>query len=244
MLDPRIAIINQRLSGVKRVIAVSSGKGGVGKSLVATALALTLAGRNFKVGLFDLDFTGPSTHLILGIKKVRFKEDKGIIPAQVNGLKYASIVGYSNDEVLPLRGADFSNALVELFTITIWGFLDYLILDMPPGINDAVLELIRLVKGLEFLIVTTPSILAFETVRKLVKLLSDLKIPILGVIENMKMNKDISIRKKVELLNVNFIGELPFDMKVEKALGDVNALVSTDFAKKLAETILEKFNPF
>lgn len=238
-----MAIINQRLSGVKRVIAVSSGKGGVGKSLVATVLALTLAGRNFKVGLFDLDFTGPSTHLILGVEKLRFEEDRGVIPAQVKGLKYVSIVGYSNGDVLPLRGADFSNALIELFTITRWGFLDYLILDMPPGISDAVLDLVRLVKGLDFLIITTPSILAFETVKKLVKLLSDLKIPILGVIENMKRNKDISIRKNVELLNVNFLGELPFDIKVEKTLGNPDALMSTNFARKLAEIILNKFNP-
>ncbi len=243
MLDPRESIINKRLGGVKRVIAVSSGKGGVGKSLVASVLALTLVRKNFKVGLFDADFTSPSTHLILGVKNPKPKEEKGIIPTQVHGLKYVSIVAYSKEKALPLRGADISNALVELFASTIWGDLDFLIIDMPPGISDATLDLIRLIKGVSFLIVTTPSPLAFETVKKLLGLLAELKVPVLGVVENMKIKEDKSnfISQSVLDAGFRFLGELPFDPRVEDSLGDVDTLSKTDFAKKLAE-IVSKFS--
>ncbi len=141
MVDPRTSIIDERLKNVRNVIAVSGGKGGVGKSVIASTLALLLA-KKHKIGLFDLDFTSPSTDLILGIKNARPIEDKGIIPPKVHGLEYMSIVYYSGDQPAPLRGADVSNALIELLAITKWENLDYLILDMPPGISDATLDLI------------------------------------------------------------------------------------------------------
>ncbi len=148
MLDPRISIINERLAKTKRIIAISSGKGGVGKSMVAATLALSLAGDGYKVGLFDLDFTGPSTHIILGVSKsVQPKEEKGLVPPVVNGLAFMSLVYFVGDNPAPLRGADVSNALIELLAVTQWGALDYLIIDMPPGIGDAVLDLVRLGKA-------------------------------------------------------------------------------------------------
>ncbi len=241
MLDPREAIIGKRLEKVKSIIAVSSGKGGVGKSLVASILALTLARKNFKVGLFDLDFTSPSTHLILGVKDAKPKEEKGIIPAQIHGLKYISIIAYLKEKALPLRGADISNALIELFATTIWGNLGFLIIDMPPGISDATLDLIRLVKDVKFLVVTTPSPLAFETVKKLLGLLAELKVPVLGVVENMKIKGSNFVSQKVTGAGFHFLGELPFDQKVEESLGDVDALLKTDFAKKLAGIVSKVF---
>src|SRR3990172_12608597 len=165
MVDPRTSIINERLSKIGRIMAVSSGKGGVGKSMVATALALSLAKEGCRVGLFDLDFTGPSTHIILGVpSNVQPKEDKGIVPPTFEGLAYMSLVYFVGDNPAPLRGADVSNALLELLSITQWGELDFLIIDMPPGIGDVVLDLVRLIQRIEFLIVTTPSLLAFEVV--------------------------------------------------------------------------------
>ena len=179
MVDPRTSVIDERLKRVTRIIAVSSGKGGVGKSLIATTLALTMARKDLKVGLFDLDFTSPSTHLILGAKNVQPKEEKGIVPPVVKGLEYMSLVYYCGDNPTPLRGADVSNALIELLAITRWSALDFLVIDMPPGIGDAVLDLIRLVKRIECLIVTTPSRLAFETVKKQLSLLQELKLPLI-----------------------------------------------------------------
>ena len=198
MVDPRESIIAERLKDVKSVVAVSSGKGGVGKSLVASTLALLLARKGFRVGLFDLDFTSPSTHVILGIKGVQPTEDRGIVPPVVCGFEYMSLVYYSGDYVAPLRGADVSNALIELLSVTRWGGLDVLVLDMPPGIGDATLDLLRLVKGVRFLVVTTSSQLAFETVKKLVALLEELHVPVVGVVENMKMDKSNAIRRKSE----------------------------------------------
>jgi len=235
MADPRIGIIEERLKGVNRIVAVSSGKGGVGKSLIASTLALTLAGRDYKVGLFDLDFTSPSTHVILGVEGLQPREEKGIIPPQVYGLKYMSIVYYSGEYASPLRGVDVSNALIELLAITRWDELDFLIVDMPPGISDATLDVIRLVKRIGFVVITTPSRLAFETVRKLIDLLSELGIPIMGVIENMKMKESRFIQQQIEGRGIMFWGEIPFDPELEEAIGDVNKLLATEFGKRLGE---------
>jgi len=233
MVDPRVSIINERLKGIRNIIAVSSGKGGVGKSLIASTLALALAKKGYKVGLFDLDFTSPSTHIILGIETAKPKEERGIIPPAVHGLKYMSIVYYSGEYASPLRGADVSSALIELLSITKWGELDFLVMDMPPGIGDATLDLIRLIKKMRFLIVTTSSQLAFETVRKLIGLLRELKIPIIGVVENMKINEAKTIQQKVANQNTIFLGEIPFDTKIEEAIGNVDKLWKTMFAERV-----------
>jgi len=238
--DPRIEIVAERFSGIGRVIAVSSGKGGVGKSIVATSLALTLAGNGEKVGLLDLDFTSPSTHVILGAEGLRPKEERGIIPPVVHGLSYMSIVYYSVDEPVPLRGADVSNALIELLAITRWGELDYLIIDMPPGIGDATLDLLRLIPGISFLVVTTPSRVAFESVRKLLLLLRETSTPVIGVVENMAARPAGYIRGEVEKLRFSYLGSLSFDLGIEDAVGDPAKLMATKFAgqiKRLAKRI-------
>jgi len=146
-----------------------------------------------------------------------------------------SIVYYSGDYASPLRGADVSNALIELLSITRWGNLDFLVLDMPPGIGDATLDLIRLIKRVRFLIVTTPSRLAFETVKKLASLLEGLKIPVVGVVENMKMSRHKSIRRQVERMGTAFLGEIPYDTEVEESIGNVDKLLGTTFAEKVEE---------
>lgn len=237
-MDPRTTVITERLSRTGRIIAVSSGKGGVGKSLVATTLALELARRGCRVGLFDLDFTSPSTHLIMGVKDVQPKEDKGIIPPVVEGLAYMSLIHFSGDQAAPLRGADVSNALIELLAVTQWGELDFLVLDMPPGIGDAVLDLVRLVKRIEFLIVTTPSRLAFETVKKQVRLLQDLRVPIIGVVENMKMNTAENIEREAEKLGVKFLAGISYDSRVEEAIGDVTKLGDTAITKSIRKVVV------
>ncbi len=234
MVDPRTSIINKRLAGINRIIAVSSGKGGVGKSLTATTLALTLAKKGCKTGLLDLDFTSPSTHIILNAQNTQPKEDKGIIPPNVKGIKYMSLIYYSGDKPAPLRGTEISNALIELLSITQWDQLDFLVIDMPPGISDVVLDLLRLVCNIEFLIVTTPSLLAFETVKKQVTLLKDLNVPILGVVENMKMKPAKNIQAETEKLGLRFLAEIPYDPKVEEALGNETKLLDTTLAHEIA----------
>lgn len=243
MTDPRTSIIHERLKGIDRIIAVSSGKGGVGKSLIATTLALELANRGCKVGLFDLDFTSPTTHIILGATNAQPKEDKGLIPPTINGLQYMSLIYYTSNQAAPLRGQDTSNALIELLAVTLWSKLDYLIIDMPPGIGDAVLDLIRLVKNIEFLIVTTPSRLAFETVRKLACLLQDLKVPMIGVVENMKMNRENSIKLQTKQLGLPYLGEIPFDPTVEEAIGNASLLLNTAIAQQIKKITQRNLKP-
>lgn len=233
MTDPRLSIVSERLKGVRNVIAVSSGKGGVGKSLIASTLALTLAKKGFKAGLFDLDFTSPSTHIILGVGGVKPKENKGIVPPKVCGIEYISIIYYSGDHATPLRGEDTSNVLIELLAITRWGQLDFLVLDMPPGIGDATLDLLRLIRNVRFIIVTTPSVLAFETVKKLANFLKEQRTPIIGVIENMKMGQSEAIRQQTQKLGLTYLAEIPYDSEVEEAIGNTKLLLDTVFARKV-----------
>jgi ATP-binding protein involved in chromosome partitioning len=236
LTDPRTSVITERLSGISRIIAVSSGKGGVGKSMVATALALCLAKDGCRVGLFDLDFTGPSTHIILGVpSNVQPKEDRGIVPPTVEGLVYMSLVYFVGDNPTPLRGADVSNALIELLSVTRWGKLDFLVIDMPPGIGDAVLDLVRLVKHIEFLIITTPSLLAFEVVKKQVALLCELRMPIIGVIENMKIDNANAIELATRKLGLKYLGSIPFDPEVENAIGNPSKLLETAVCRVLSQ---------
>ena len=237
VIDPRTSVINKRLSRIRRIIAVSSGKGGVGKSMVATTLALILKNSGCKVGLFDLDFTSPSTHVILGAKITPPKEEKGIVPPRVNGLEYISLVYFVGDRPVPLRGEDTSNALIELLTITQWGTLDFLVIDMPPGIGDAVLDLVRLIKRIEFLIVTTPSLLAFETVKKQVELLCELKMPIIGLVENMKMDTAEAVARETVKLGLNYLGAIVYDPLVEEAIGHEAKLLKTTIGKKLQQVV-------
>ena len=240
MLDPRVAIIEKRLSSINKIIVVSSGKGGVGKSIVASTLALILTRKGFKTGLLDLDFTSPTTHVVLGAINLHPREEKGVVPPEVHGVKYMSLVFYLGDLISPLRGSDLSNAFLEMLAVTRWGKLDFLIIDMPPGISDLMLDVLKYVKKACFLIVTSPSKMAFETVRKLLGLLKDLKVPIIGVIENMKMNESTYVKREVEALGEEFLGEIHFDANLEDSLGDVDKLLKTSFAEEIGEIIGRK----
>ncbi len=240
-MDPRINAIDLRLKSIKEIIAVMSGKGGVGKSLLSSVIALSLARMEYKVGLLDLDFHGPSCNVILGVKGLSFIEDKGIVPPRVYGIKIMSISFYINEEVdyLPLRGSDITNALIELLAITRWGSLDYLIVDMPPGTGDELLDLIRFVKKFKTLIVTIPSRLAIATVGRLIKLLKESRRPILGIIENMRSIETDLVKNFAKEYNINYLGWIPFDPQVEDALGDVDKLVKTLFARKVKEIVIK-----
>lgn len=214
---------------------MSSGKGGVGKSMVATTLALNLVKKGLKVGLLDLDFTSPSTHVILAVKGLYPEEEYGILPPLAHGLRYMSIVHYSLDEPAPLRGEDVSNAIIELLAITRWGELDILILDMPPGIGDATLDTLRLVPRIEYIVVTTPSVVAFQSVKRLLLLLLDLKIPVIGVLENMVMTRSSYIEDEVKGLGLKYLGAIDYDEGLEASIGEPAKLMKTGFSKGVAE---------
>jgi ATP-binding protein involved in chromosome partitioning len=237
MTDPRIGLINRRLEGVKNIVAVSSGKGGVGKSVVASTLALSLVEAGNSVGLFDLDFTSPATHIILGVDGMFPEEEYGIVPPLTHGLRYLSITYFSLDEPTPLRGADVSDAIIELLAITRWGELDYLIIDMPPGLGDATLDMIRLIEDIRFLVVTTPSKVAYETVRKQLSLLTRLQIPVIGVVENMVMNPSTYIKEKVAEDGAVYLNSIDYDPELEGALGDLERFKKTKFYASVSKLV-------
>jgi len=228
VLDPRELIIYDRLRSVNRKIAILSPKGGVGKTLISLALALSLSLKNRRVGFLDLDLTNPTAHIALGVnvKDLKPKEEKGLIPPEIKGIKFMSIAYYNLDEPLPLRGHEIVNVIKELLAITIWGDLDYLIIDTPPGLSDEVLSVLKYFKEVETLLVTTPSPLALRSVERLIKMLIDAKIKILGIVENMVLEGSRSnlIASRYGLRVLSYI---PYISNLDHWLGDAEKFVKS-----------------
>jgi ATP-binding protein involved in chromosome partitioning len=237
-MDPRLAIIGERLSGIRRIIAVVSGKGGVGKSSVAAALAVILRDLDYRAGLLDLDFYGPSAHVLLGAGRRRPREEKGIVPPQIQGIEFLSVVHFAGNKPSPMRGEAVSDAFTELLAITRWSPLDFLVVDMPPGLGDSMLDAMRLLGKPRYLVVTTPSRVALETVRKLVALLSEQKAHLLGFVENMRRPADPPAADRLKPFRLRLLGELPYDPRLEGAMGSPTELGRTHFARALKEIVL------
>lgn len=175
------------IKGVNAVIAVASGKGGVGKSTVSTQLAITLSSMGFRVGLLDADLYGPSSAMMLGLKEGPSIEEEGLfIPAERYGVKCMSF-GFMLDKKEPVmwRGPLISKALEQLCFQTNWGNLDVLLIDLPPGTGDIQLTMIETLFLTGGIIVSTPQDIALIDAHKAVSMFEKLKVPILGYIENM-----------------------------------------------------------
>jgi ATP-binding protein involved in chromosome partitioning len=181
------------LPSVKNIICVASGKGGVGKSTVAVNLALALAKQGAKVGLIDADIHGPSIPLMLGVRNKRpevrqIKEKHYIVPLEAEGIKLLSI-GLLTDErqAIVWRGPMVTSALRQFVTDCLWGKLDYMIVDMPPGTGDVHLTMVQTIKVTGAIIVTTPQEVALADARKALSMfrMDSLNVPVLGVVENM-----------------------------------------------------------
>ena len=234
VIDPRVAAIEARMAGVRKIIPVVSGKGGVGKSLVSTTLALVLAEEGPKVGLLDLDFHGASDHVILGFEPEELpEEDRGVVPPEVHGVKFMSIAYYTQDKPTPLRGNEISDALIELLTITRWDELDYLIIDMPPGLGDQFLDVLRFLRRGEFLAVATPSKLSMNVVRKLLQLLVEGSYRVAGVVENMKRDEGADIKLLAEEFGVPYLGSIPFYEDIDEVVGNPDRLLESEFAGRV-----------
>jgi len=218
IIDPRLSIIEERFSKIRRIIAVTGFKGGIGKSVISVALSLSLNEKGFKTGLLDLDFTGASDHIILGVNKLFPREEKGIIPPYINGIKFMTISYFSKNSALPLRGDSVSNAIKELFAITIWDRLDFLVIDMPPGINDTTLDTLKLIKNLEILPICLPSRLSKKILERSSGIYSGMRIKTIGVVENM-----------AKLKKRSFYSQIFYDAKLEQALGNPSKIIKTNF---------------
>jgi ATP-binding protein involved in chromosome partitioning len=180
------------MNDIKHIIAIASGKGGVGKSTTAVNLAVALKSRGWRVGLLDADIYGPSQQLMLGIADGTRPEQQGgeyLLPVPAHGLKTMSM-GYLASERTPMiwRGPMAGGALVQMLEQTLWGELDVLVIDMPPGTGDIQLTLSQKASLAGAIIVTTPQDIALLDARKGIEMFSKVDVPILGIVENMAVH--------------------------------------------------------
>ncbi|WP_050476852.1 iron-sulfur cluster carrier protein ApbC [Herbaspirillum rhizosphaerae] len=252
-------------SNVKNIIAVASGKGGVGKSTTAANLALALAAEGARVGILDADIYGPSQPMMLGIDaKPETKDGKTMEPLENHGLQVSSI-GFmiDPDEPMVWRGPIVTQALQQLLDQTNWRDLDYLIVDMPPGTGDVQLTLSQKVPVTGAVIVTTPQDIALLDARKGLKMFEKVGIPILGIVENMSTHICSNCghaeaifgsgggEKMCADFNVDFLGALPLTMAIREqtdsgrptVVAEPNGPVAEiykNIARKVAVKVAEK----
>jgi ATP-binding protein involved in chromosome partitioning len=182
----RGAVDKAEIAGIKHIVAVSSGKGGVGKSTVAVNLAVSLSLTGAKVGILDTDVYGPNVPIMMGGKDMPLARGEMIVPPIYHGVKTMSI-GLLNpgDKAVVWRGPMLHSAVSQFLRQVEWGELDYLVVDMPPGTGDVQLSLAQLVPLAGAVLVTTPQEVALSDVRKAYNMFDQLHVPILGVVENM-----------------------------------------------------------
>src|SRR5271163_3141481 len=213
------------IEGVKNLIAVASGKGGVGKTTVAVNLAIALKNMGATVGLMDADVYGPNVPVMLGTsEQPKMLDEKTIIPVQSYGLKMISM-GLLNpgDKPLVWRGPMLHSVMQQFLRSVRWGQLDYLIVDLPPGTGDVQLSLIQTVAVSGAVVVTTPSVVALADVRKAVEMFRQVNVEILGVVENMSYFSCPHCKGKIDVFghgegqrmaqrfSVPFLGEIEID---------------------------------
>ena len=245
------------LSGVKNIIAVVSGKGGVGKSTVASNLALALADSGAKVGLMDADIYGPSVHIMFGVRGERPMMKEGndgkglIVPLEKYGIKLMSI-GLLVDEkqAVVWRGPMVSSAIRQFVSDVDWGELDYLIIDMPPGTGDIHLTIVQTVPVTGVIVVTTPQLVAIADAKKGIAMFNQaqIKVPVIGLVENMSYFTPTELpenkyyifgkeggKKLSDEYDIPFLGEIPLVQSIREG-GDsgVPVMLSDDLISKQA----------
>ncbi len=222
----------QPLAGVKNIIAVASGKGGVGKSTVSANLALALAAEGASVGLLDADIYGPSQQRMLGLSgQPDSPDNKRLAPMRAHGLQVMSIgVLVGEDTPMIWRGPMVTQTLMQLLQGTLWSDLDYLVVDLPPGTGDIQLTLAQRVPVAGAVIVTTPQDIALIDARKALKMFEKVAVPVLGIVENMathvcsQCGHEEAIfgtgggRRMAEDYGVPLLGALPLDIRIREQM--------------------------
>src|SRR2546426_5086659 len=225
----------QPLPGVDTIIAVGSGKGGVGKTTLAVNLAIALAKLGRKVGLLDADVYGPNVPLMLGISaQPKVVGDNRIEPLEIHGLKVIS-VGFLNpgDKPLIWRGPMLHSIIKQFLGSVVWGELDYLVVDLPPGTGDVALSLIQTVPLTGAIVVSTPSDVSLQDAHKAIEMFRQMKVDVVGMVENMSYfvcphcNHKIDIfprggaEKTAAQFEVAFLGNVQLDPDIRKS-GDMS----------------------
>jgi ATP-binding protein involved in chromosome partitioning len=245
------------LAGVKNIIAVASGKGGVGKSTVAANLAVALARTGAKVGLLDTDIYGPSIPTLFDVKeRPDITTDKKLVPIEKYGVQLVSM-GFlvDTDQAMIWRGPMVTSAVKQFMQEVKWGELDYMILDLPPGTGDIQLTIVQSVPLTGAVIVSTPQNVALDDVRKGVAMFNKVNVPVLGVIENMAyFVPDDMPEKKYYIfgkhgarnlatkLDVPFLGEIPLREPIMKSSDRGTPIVHSEPGSASAESFIEISN--
>lgn len=218
------------IPGVKNTVAVASGKGGVGKSTVAVNLAMALAKTGAKVGLLDTDVFGPSLPLMMGLHEpLQATAQERLVPLEKYGIKLVS-VGFMLDEETPLiwRGPLVMQLIKQFLTGVEYGELDYLVIDLPPGTGDVQLTLVQTIPLTGAIIVTTPQDVALIDARRAIKMFQEVKVPVIGIIENMSYFVCPHCNEKSEIFShgggertseryqVPLLGKIPLDMAIRE----------------------------
>jgi ATP-binding protein involved in chromosome partitioning len=236
----------QPLPGVSTIVAVGSGKGGVGKTTLAVNLAVVLSKLGHRVGLLDADVYGPNVPLMLGINaQPKVRADNRIEPLEAHGLKVIS-VGFLNpgDKPLIWRGPMLHSIIKQFLGSVVWGELDYLVVDLPPGTGDVALSLIQTVPLTGAIVVSTPSDVALQDARKAIEMFRQMKVDLVGMVENMSYFVCPHCQRETEIFSrggaektarqfgVAYLGDVALDPAIRKA-GDGGrpmVLAGEDFA--------------
>ena len=240
------------IAGVRNLIAIGSGKGGVGKTTVSVNLAIALAKAGYKIGLMDADVYGPNVPLMMGVNTTPLANGERIRPLENYGVKLMSM-GFLNpgDKPLVWRGPMLHSVIQQFLRGVDWLDLDYLLIDLPPGTGDVQLTLLQTAPVTGAVVVTTPSAVSLEDARKAVHMFEQVKVPILGIVENMSYLKHAGLRidvfgqgggrRTAEQMNVPFLGELALDPQVRIG-GDTGKplALTTDMFQPLADRLLAR----
>lgn len=246
------------IPGVQNVIAVGSGKGGVGKSTVAVNLAISLSKLGYAVGLLDADVYGPNVPLMMGVSATPHAIGQRIRPLEAYGLKLMSM-GFLNpgDKPLVWRGPMLNSVIQQFLRNVEWGELDYLVIDLPPGTGDVQLTLIQTTPLTGAIIVTTPSDVSLEDARKAVHMFEQVREPVLGIVENMSYLEHKGEKlyvfgkgggaRTAQQMNVPLLAEIPLDPETREG-GDAGRPIATSKGpneqasrfEKLARVVIEK----
>ncbi|MDP3919934.1 MAG: Mrp/NBP35 family ATP-binding protein [Candidatus Omnitrophota bacterium] len=222
----------QPLPGIQHVIAVASGKGGVGKSTVAVNLALSLARAGCRVGLMDGDIYGPNIPMMLGVShesKPRVSENDKMLPIEAQGIKMISMgLLVAPDQPMVWRGPMLHGAVTQLLQKVEWGELDFLLVDLPPGTGDVQLSLVQTVPLSGAVVVTTPQEVALADVRKGIAMFRKTEVPILGIIENMtgSIFGSGGGEKAAAEFRIPFLGSIPLDQNIREGGDSGNPIVA------------------
>lgn len=243
----------KRIEGIKNIIAVASGKGGVGKSTTSVNLALALSSDGAQVGILDADIYGPSQPRMLGISGTPESKDGTTLEPMVNHNLKAMSIGFLVEEDTPMiwRGPMVTQALEQLLKDTNWGELDYLIVDLPPGTGDTQLTLSQKIPVSGAVIVTTPQDIALLDARKGLAMFEKVEVPVLGVVENMSIHICSECghaehifgqgggEKMSKEYDVDFLGSLPLDISIREQADNGNPSVAADPDGKISDMYRE-----